>query len=323
VARVLGAEHHAEEVSLDLEESVLDLARTNDDLFADSSLLAVDKLCKMTRRHVTVALSGDGADDILAGYQTYSATYLAHVWRHVPAPLRALARRGADRLPTSRERYNVREFARRFLRGAERGAGADFASWRIYFDEEDRRELLRPGLPDGDALGRYARAMDEVAGATLLKQMLYADFSYYLPNDMLVKVDRASMRHGLEVRVPFLDIDLVTLCLSFPSRYLLSPRGTTKAILRNHVEQRVSRRIARGKKRGFNVPVSEAFRGALGRVLSDALASEPFRSDGPLDVDAVQARLRAHQRGDTDAGFVLYAALVLALWWPRWLSGAR
>ncbi len=322
-ARVLGAQHQADVIDLDLDRTVLDVSETNDDLLADSSLLAVDHLCRMTRREVTVALSGDGADELFAGYPTYAATYAARGWRMVPSPLRRLAKRGVARaLRPSTERYSPRDFALRFLGGAEKGSGRDFAAWRTYFDDDDRSELVRPGaVRGGDALDRYARNLEEAGPrATLLKRMLVADLLFYLPNDMLVKVDRASMRHGLEVRVPFLDPAFVDFALSLPSRFLLSPRGQTKRILRSHVEQRVSRETARRKKRGFSVPVGEALKGAMGDTLLDAVRSKAFATDGPLDVAAVERRVRAHRAGAVDATYPLYAVLVLALWWRRFLT---
>jgi asparagine synthase (glutamine-hydrolysing) len=316
-AKILGSQHQTDVVDLDLTNAVLDVARTNDDLLADSSILAVDRLCAATRKHVTVALSGDGADEILAGYSTYAATYFARIWRTLPSPLRSLARLGFERIPPSTERYNVRDFALRFLRGAERGGGKDFASWRIYLDEDDKRDLLKRALPDGKAIERYADAMSP--SGTLLKRMLIADFTHYLPNDMLVKVDRASMRHGLEVRVPFLDPNFVELALSLPSRLLLAHDGEKKRILRRHVEERVSKETARRKKRGFNVPVGAALKGPLHDVLMDTIRSKPFVDDGPLDIAAVERRAREHKAGDVDAGFSLYAVLVLALWWRTFL----
>jgi len=152
--------------------------------------------------------------------------------------------------------------------------------------------------------------------------MLVADFLYYLPNDMLVKVDRASMRHGLEVRVPFLDPTFVDFALSLPSSLLYSPRGGQKRVLRKHVAQHISPETAKRKKRGFSVPIAESFKGPLFDLLLDAVNSEPFASSGPLDPHKVEAHARAHKDGKIEAGFVLYGALVLALWWNRFLPAA-
>lgn len=318
-ARVLGAIHHSERVDLDLTATILAIAETNDDLLADASMVAVDRLCALTRQHVTVALSGDGADEILAGYPTYAAAHLARAWRHVPGPVRTLAHKAAAALPATTARYTTRDFALRFLSAADRGAGEDFAAFRMYFDDDTRRALLRKHPGNGRPFERYASAIDDAWGETLLKRLLIADLTHYLPGDMLVKVDRASMRHGLEVRVPFLDPSFIDFALSLPSHLLLGPLGETKVVLRRHVEQRVSKRISRGKKRGFSVPVGAAFKGSLGDVLLAALRHDSFRTDGPIDIAVVEEMLRGHRAGHSDHGHALYAALVLALWWRRFI----
>jgi asparagine synthase (glutamine-hydrolysing) len=317
-ASALGASHHSERVDLDLAQTVLALAETNDDLLGDASMLAVDRLCALTRRHVTVALSGDGADEILGGYPTYIAAYLARGWRHAPQPLRSFALATAKALPATTTRYNLRDFSLRFLGAAERSGHEDFAAFRIYFDDDTRRALLKHADVDGRPLGRYARAVDEAWGDTLLKRLLIADLTHYLPADMLVKVDRASMRHGLEVRVPFLDPSFIDFALSLPSSMLVSPTGETKKVLRRHVRANVSPRIAAGKKRGFSVPVGAAFKGALGDVLLAELSRDVV-SEGPVDVGVIRRVLDAHRRGEADFGLPLYTALVFCLWWRRFV----
>jgi asparagine synthase (glutamine-hydrolysing) len=318
-AGVLGTIHHSERVDLNLTATILAIAETNDDLLADASMVAVDRLCALTRHHVTVALSGDGADEILAGYPTYTAAHLARAWRHVPGPVRSLAHKAAAALPATTARYSARDFALRFLSAADRGAGRDFAAFRLSFDDDTRRALLRKHPCDGHPIERYAAAIDDAWGETLLKRLLIADLTHYLPGDMLVKVDRASMRHGLEVRVPFLDPDFIDFALSLPSHVLLGPTGETKVVLRRHVKQQVSSRIARGKKRGFSVPVGAAFKGSLGDVLTAALHHPSFQDDGPIDVKVVVEMLRAHREGKADHGHPLYTALVLCLWWRRFI----
>jgi asparagine synthase (glutamine-hydrolysing) len=317
-ARLLGTDHRTTTAPLDLRERMLSVAETNDDLFADSSLLAVDVLCEQARRHVTVALSGDGADDLLGGYDTYLAGHLTRPWRAVPSFVRSVVKRGVERaLPVSTERYNKRDFALRFLRAAERGAGHDFASFRLYLDEQERRALIRPGArADGRALEAYAAVVNDTPGS-LLKKMLVADVAFYLPSDMLVKVDRASMRHGLEVRVPFLDVEFVDWALTLPSRFLVSPLGKKKHILRQHVERHIHPSISRRKKTGFNVPIAAGLRGPLAELLLDAVRSQGFAQDGPLDPAAVERMVQEHQQGRADHSFGLYAVLVLALWWRR------
>jgi asparagine synthase (glutamine-hydrolysing) len=321
-ANLLGTEHHTSRLSLDVADHVLALASANDDLFADSSTLAMDLLCREARRSVTVALSGDGADEILAGYSTYFATYLARIWRRLPTGVRAFLGKVIAGLPASRKRYNWPEFAGRFLRGAEKGSGRDHASWRLYLDSPAKASLLRadwPGVGVDDGLQRYAAALSEPGeGVSLLKRMMYADLTFYLPADMLVKVDRASMRHGLEVRVPFLDHELVEFCLGLDTRLLRSTLGTTKPFLRAHLRSSLSSEVARRPKRGFNVPLSSAFRGKLHDLFMDSIRAQSFRERGPLKVDAVEALARRHREGRAEAAAVLYLLLVLALWWQRW-----
>jgi asparagine synthase (glutamine-hydrolysing) len=317
-ASVLGATHHSERVDLDLAHTVLAIAETNDDLLGDASMLAVDRLCALTRHHVTVALSGDGADEILGGYPTYIAAYLARGWRHAPKAFRSLAMTTAKALPATTTRYSLRDFALRFLGAAERGPGEDFAAFRVAFDDDVRRPLLRHCGVDGHPLDRYARAVDEAWGDTLLKRLLIGDLTHFLPADMLVKVDRASMRHGLEVRVPFLDPDFIDFALSLPSALLISPTGETKKVLRRHVHAHVSTRIAKGKKRGFSVPVGAAFKGALGDLLLAELGRDVV-SESPVDVGVIRRVLDQHRRGEADHGLSLYTALVFCLWWRRFV----
>ena len=319
-ARVLGATHSSERVDLELTSAILSIAETNDDLLADASLIAVDRLCALTRRHVTVALSGDGADEILAGYPTYAAAYAAQGWRLVPSPLRRLAHRAATSLPATTNRYSTRDFALRFLGAAELGPGRDFAAFRQYFDPSTRRRLLRKTPVDGRPIERYADAVTSADADTLLKRLLIADLTHYLPGDMLTKVDRASMRHGLEVRVPFLDPEFIDFALSLPSHLLLSPRGTTKKVLRHHVKTHVHAYTAKGKKRGFSVPVGAALKVGLGELLEKLLRAPAFRDGGPIDVDVVLELLAEHRAGAADHGYPLYAALVLALWWRRFID---
>jgi asparagine synthase (glutamine-hydrolysing) len=126
------------------------------------------------------------------------------------------------------------------------------------------------------------------------------------------------MRHGLEVRVPFLDPDFIDFALSLPSALLVSPTGVTKKVLRRHVERRVSPRIAKGKKRGFSVPVGSAFKGALGDILTAQLDRDVV-ADGPVDVVGLRRVLDEHRQGKANHGLQLYAALVYCLWWRRFI----
>jgi asparagine synthase (glutamine-hydrolysing) len=323
-AKAIGTDHTELLVKLDVDHTVEKFLELNDDPFADSSSLAVYHLCQSAAKQVTVALSGDGADEMLGGYSTYSATVLASTYRWLPRWSRALVRQVVASLPASNSRYNIQQFASRFVSGAEEPEGRDFGSWRIHFSGRNKTSLCRPHFlqPDSDPVGVYAGHYHAAPGAeTRLKKMLHADLTFYLPSDMLVKVDRMSMAHGLEVRVPFLDHELVELCATLPSNQLarLPFPKQNKLILRRHLKEKLGTDVSQRKKTGFNVPIEKAMRGELATRFRDAVSSTRFRQEGPFDVDKLLQHADQHARHEIDAGHALFSALVLADWWERWL----
>ena len=325
-AQLIGTEHSDLLVKLDVEETVNQFLALNDDPFADSSSLAVFHLCQAAAQRVTVALSGDGADELLGGYSTYSATTLAAGYRRLPNWSRALVRQMVAVLPASNSRYNIQQFATRFVEGAEEPEGRDFGSWRIHFNGGHKTNMCRPHFltSKSDPVGVYADHYHSSPGAvTRLKKMLHADLTFYLPSDMLVKVDRMSMAHGLEVRVPFLDHELVEFCATLPSDLLahLPFPKQNKLILRRHLKERLGTNLSRRKKTGFNVPIEKALRGPLWTRFYDAVSSTRFRQEGPFEVNKLLSHAARHVTHEIDAGHALFSALVLADWWERWLHG--
>lgn len=323
-AKLIGTEHADLLVKLDVEDTVDKFLTLNDDPFADSSSLAVFHLCQAAAQRVTVALSGDGADELLGGYSTYSATTLAAGYRRLPNWSRALVRTMVAALPASDSRYNIQQFASRFVEGAEEPEGRDFSSWRIHFNGGQKTNMCRPHFltSKSDPVGVYASHYHSAPGATTrLKKMLHADLTFYLPSDMLVKVDRMSMAHGLEVRVPFLDHELVEFCARLPSGLLahLPFPKQNKLILRRHLKERLGTNLSRRKKTGFNVPIEKALRGPLWSRFYDAVSSTRFRQEGPFEVSKLLSHAARHVTHEIDAGHALFSALVLADWWERWL----
>lgn len=323
-AQLIGTDHSDLLVKLDVEETVDKFLALNDDPFADSSSLAVFHLCQAAAQRVTVALSGDGADELLGGYSTYSATTLAASYRRLPNWSRALVRQMVAAMPASDSRYNVQQFASRFVAGAEEPEGRDFGSWRIHFNDGHKSNMCRPHFltSKSDPVGVYADHYHSSPGATTrLKKMLHADLTFYLPSDMLVKVDRMSMAHGLEVRVPFLDHELVEFCATLPSSLLahLPFPKQNKLILRRHLKERLGTNLSRRKKTGFNVPIEKALRGPLWSRFYDAVSATRFRQEGPFEVNKLLSHAARHVTHEIDAGHALFSALVLADWWERWL----
>ncbi len=324
-ANRIGVELHQAGIDFNLPRTFDEYSAHCAEPFADSSALAVYHLCRFASGNVKVALSGDGADELLGGYSTYRATQLAATYRKLPGWSRRLMRRAVDAWPASDQRYSLQQFASRFVLGAEEGPGRDFASWRVHWRSTDKQRVCRRDFLDGgdDPIELYANQFHVAPGASsLLKRMLFADLTFYLPNDMLAKVDRMSMAHGLEVRVPFLDHKFVEFCARLPSHQLARLRFPTsnKRILRKHLAARVGRDIAGRRKTGFNIPVEAAMRGCLRQRFVDAVNTTRFRQDGPFDVDQLIRTSERHAAFEIDSGHALFSALVLAEWWNRWLS---
>ena len=258
-AEVLGVALDSQTMRLDFDSLVRRVAPHCREPFADSSSLPVYLLCEMASRHVKVALSGDGGDEMLGGYASYRAAGRAAAYRHLPRWLRRhLLAPLARRLPEVGGKYTLREKAARFVLGAEEGKWRDHASWRVVLHDELKRSVYTDEfyrqVKDFDPLDLYVEPMRRAHGAGCgeLDCLLYADLTFYLPNDMLVKVDRMSMAHGLEVRVPFLDVDLLEFCWRLPDRMKIRGRRT-KHILREVISDLYPPSLQRRPKSGFNV----------------------------------------------------------------------
>ena len=211
---------------------------------ADSSMLPLYHLASMAREDVTVVLSGDGADELLAGYETYQARYATQLYRTIPRLIRKqLIRPIIDRLPTSHAKVSLDFKLKRFVRGAELDDDAAHAYWRIIFDEADKRSLytsaLRDKLHGTDTTDLYRAVFAKSDAAHPLDRMLYVDTRFYLPNDMLVKLDRMTMAHSLEARVPFLDHQLVELAAMLPPHVKLKRGRLKKYILKVALQRRL------------------------------------------------------------------------------------
>ena len=297
VARHLGSRHttlrvdHTDVVGL-LEE-VLDAC---DQPFADSSALPTNLLAKLTRQHVTVAMSGDGGDEVFAGYDRFLA---ARALGRVPLAVRTGIRpwAGASRRLEARARGTALGTPVRVLAQADRSTHVAYDNWLAVVKPAQRRALLAgepaAAAPVGD----------------VLHDLLRHNLTTYLPEDLLVKVDRMSMAHGLEVRSPLLDIDLLTYSLGLPaSQHVRGRRG--KVLLRRAVSDLLPPEVLTRGKKGFGVPIGEWLRGDLAGWMQDRLASGGPMDDH-IDTTAVSGLVGAHLARQRDYGAELWALLVL------------
>jgi asparagine synthase (glutamine-hydrolysing) len=318
----LDVDHVVERIDVDVADTAQRVSDISDDPFADSSALAMFHLCRVAAARVKVVLAGDGADELLAGYSTYRAERFAAPLRMLPASVRTGALLPIARLiPPIDQPYSLHQVARRLLLGAQESPARTHASWRrcLYDTDEsllltaDAHRSLRAAADPIDAFAaEYARWPD---GTTPLRRMMAADLLYHLPNDMLVKVDRMSMAHGLEVRVPMLDHDFVDFTLALSPALINGGRQGAKRLLKLSLAHRMPAFDTRRPKRGLLVPVGVAFRGELGVLLMDALPD-----GGPFERSQVERLLARHKRHRVDASFELYAVLMVSLWWQRFLA---
>ena len=321
-ARYLNVDHATEIVALDVAETALRVSQVCDDPFADSSGLAMFHLCRMARTRVKVVLAGDGADELLAGYGTYKVERYASIIRSLPAWLtnRALLP-VAERFPVSDTPYSLHQVMRRLLLSGQQPTARTHASWRrCLYDADEDMLMTDEGLlclrSAPDPIEAYAEAYTRWPDdTTTLRRMMAADLTYHLPNDMLVKVDRMSMAHGLEVRVPMLDHDFVDFTLTLPDHLVRGGTEGSKRLLKLSLQRRLPAFNTKRKKTGLLVPVSLAFRGSLGSLLADSVGTT-----SPFDPDAVLRLLGRHRRREVDASFELYAILMVSLWWNRFFT---
>jgi asparagine synthase (glutamine-hydrolysing) len=319
-ARDLGVELTERTVSPEAADVLPELSRHLEEPTADSSALPVWFLCRGAAEQHKVALSGDGADEILAGYETYRAAALAERYRRLPGPLRRqLVARAVRLLPAGDRKYGLHQRANRFVYAAELGPGRDHCAWRIIFTDDLKQRLYAPDFrratADHDPIGLYAAHVDAVPpGRERLAGLLHADMAFYLPNDMLVKVDRMSMAHGLEVRVPFLDPEIVGYCASLPADHKLHRGRVRKHLLRESLRGSIDDSVLDAPKSGFNIPVESWMRGRLRDLLFDTVETVRDEIGEFLDVGALPGVADEHARRRADHGHALFTVLMFAMW---------
>jgi len=323
VARGLDTDHHEEilgpRAALDL---VARLPELLDEPLGDASLLPTFLLSRFTRRSVTVALSGDGGDELFAGYPTYQAHRLARALELVPRWLRQRVLRPAvERLPVSLDDLSFDFRLKRFLEGMDFAPVERHAAWLGSFTPAEQRALFT-----SDALARmemepsyaaFHEMLTHAPSATGLERMLYLDLKGYLGEGVLTKVDRASMACSLEVRVPLLDRRVVELAASLPMRLKL--RGlTTKYVLKRALSGVLPREILERRKKGFGVPLARWFRADLAPLLRDACARDVICRAGLFRPEAVERLIDEHTAGRRDHRKKLYTLLAFQLWASRY-----
>jgi len=317
VARIYGTDHHEFDLNPDVElqSAIEDFAWYSDEPSADAGALPVWYLSRMTRRHVTVALSGEGADELFGGYVTYLADRLLRPFRLVPSPARRLMLGALDRyMPVSDEKISLEYKLKRWIEGSCLHPDEAHFFWNGTFSNH-QRHLIRPG-----SNGNGLRALVDQLGLPrtgVVDRYLRVDQNYYLPDDILYKTDRMSMAHSLEVRPPFLDPRIVDFASSLPQQFKI--RGfKQKFILRDLMRGKLPESVLNRKKTGFDIPTHDWFRGPLRPLLMDTLTTQAVEATGIFDAAAVHSLISNHLERRVNVGYHLWGLMTLFLWMKRW-----
>ena len=314
VAQKFGARHNVEQVDADDFDLLDHLATVYDEPFADSSAIPTYRVCQLARRHVTVALSGDGGDETFAGYRRYPFHMREESVRNLlPLGMRRAVFGTLGRL------YPRIDWAPKYLRAKTTLEALGWDSLQGYFHSvsvmPDRVRLpmytpeFRKQLGDYHALSVLAAHAERAPSRHPLSLVQYLDLKTYLPGDILVKVDRAAMANSLEVRVPILDYTFIDWACGLPADLKLH-HGQGKYVFKKSLESLLPHDVLYRKKMGFAVPIAQWFRGPLRTRLQETLLGSELLQDGIFARKSIEALVQQHQNGTRDHSAALWSLLM-------------
>jgi asparagine synthase (glutamine-hydrolysing) len=317
ISELYGTDHH--ELDLSPDESIIDvieqMAFYSDEPSADAGAVPVWFLSEMTRKHVTVALSGEGADELFGGYVTYLADDYARSFRRVPEGARRAAAKLAQLIPVSDNKISFEYKLNRFLKGSLLAPSEAHVFWNGTFNEAEKRRLHLHNGHESTRNFLDRTATDSSHGE--LNRWLALDQRCYLPDDILYKCDRMSMAHSLEVRPPFLDHRIVEFAARLPEHMKVRGRNL-KFILRQLMQDKLPAPILTRKKEGFDIPAHQWLRSLLKPLLVETLNQRAVEESGLFHWGEIEAIMDAHLNRRANLGYHLWGLLVLFLWMKRW-----
>jgi asparagine synthase (glutamine-hydrolysing) len=327
VAKFLGTDHHEERLSANLAANLVsEIGSWMDEPFSDPSLVPTFLLSRFTRKHVTVALGGDGGDELFAGYPMYPGHRLARLYDHIPSVLRSgVIEPLVGLLPVKTKNLSFDFKANRFITGTKYDLVTRHHVWFGSFTPQEQEQLLTPDMLAASGEDIYAdarRIAGECESEDVVTKMQCVDTRLYLAEDILTKVDRASMAVSLEVRAPFLDPRVAEFAASLPSGYKLKG-SRTKYILKRAVKDLVPPFVTRRPKKGFGVPVAEWLKVKLRPMARDLLSPERVRRAGVFNPIFVTRLLDEHERGVANHRKLLWTLLMFELWHESFIETPR
>lgn len=299
----------------DLADTIAELSYYSDEPSADAGAVPVWYLARMSREQVTVALSGEGADELFGGYVTYKANRLRESTTWVPRALLRSALRAAEWLPASDEKIGFEYKLKRFLQGSLMPAEAAHVFWNGTFTEEEKQRLFRFSDP-----APMAKVLRQMRHGDTMERFLDFDQRVSLQDALLYKVDRMSMAHSVEVRPPFLDDRIIRFAKRLPVEWKLNGLET-KHILRVLMRDSLPTSVLRRPKIGLDIPIHAWFRGVLNPLLRDTLNESSVRSAGVFHWPVISSLLEQHETRKANWGYHLWGLLTLTMWMKRWNVG--
>lgn len=321
VAKHLDTEHYEDKLSATTAGDLIsDIGKWLDEPMSDGSLIPTFLLAQFVRKHVTVALGGDGGDELFAGYPMYYAHTLAAKYNSIPAFVRSgLIEPVVNALPVSTGNMSFDYKAKRFVRSAKYDDVTRHHGWFGSFSIDQHSQLFTKDFlaqTDADIYRGVRELVDASDAKNVLERMQYADINYYLAEDILTKVDRAAMAVSLETRAPFLDPRVGQFAASIPVEYKLKGKSS-KVILKEAMKDLLPHDILHRPKKGFGIPIAEWLKGRLNGLMHDMLSPERLNKQGLFNVDYVQKLIREHETGSASHHKELWTLLVFELWWDR------
>lgn len=323
VAKHLDTEHYEDKLSATTAADLIsEIGKWLDEPMSDGSLIPTYLLAQFVRKHVTVALGGDGGDELFAGYPMYYAHTLAAKYNAIPAFVRSgLIEPVVNALPVSTDNMSFDYKAKRFVRSAKNDLIARHHGWFGSFAAEQHERLFTKDVlaqTEADIYRGVRELVDASDAKNIIERAQYADINFYLAEDILTKVDRSAMAVSLETRAPFLDPRVGQFAASIPVEYKLKGKSG-KVILKEAMKDLLPHDILHRPKKGFGIPIAEWLKGRLNPLTHDMLSPERLNKQGLFNVDYVQKFIKEHETGAASHHKELWTLLVFQLWIDNFL----
>lgn len=318
VARHFGTDHHELTIQSDVVNLVECLVRYLDEPLADVSIFPTYLVSQLARRNVTVVLTGDGGDELFAGYEWYIAEKIERYYHKLPATVRdSWIPQVINSIPPSRRKKGLLNKLKRFVEGSVLPESLQHFRWSIFMTEEKKRDLyseeFKRSVDGMDASSRLIAYLKTVEEADALWQQQFTDIKTYLVDDILFKVDRMSMGNSLEARTPFLDYRVVEFAAGLPSHLKLNGLKT-KYLLKQCMALKLPPEIINRKKEGFSIPMKNWLKQELHQLMQDVLSPERIKKGGLFNVPYIEKLKSEHLKGIANHSHQLWSLMVFEIW---------